>query len=492
MGSKANFLALDLGAESGRGIIGSISDDKLELDVLHRFPNGPSRIRGSIYWDVLRLFDHMKYALSQSVKSGIDLSGIGIDTWGVDYALLGKSDVLLGNPYHYRDSRTNGMMEEVFKHISAEEIFETTGLQFMQFNTLYQLYAMSLEKSPLLELAEVILPIPNLFSFWFSGVKAAEFTHVSTSQCYDPRKKTWAFELMKKLGLPTNILPEIISPGTVLGPVLPDVAEETGAEDVPVIATASHDTASAVVAAPISGQNCAYISSGTWSLMGIETSEPIINENARMHNFTNEGGVEGTFRFLTNIMGLWLVQESRRTWAKEGEEFSYEGITRIAAAAEPFKSIIDTKDPSFLAPGDMPERICRFCASTGQRIPETKGEIARTALESLSLSYRQTIEALEELTGRSIDTINIVGGGCQNKLLCQFAADATGRKVVVGPIEATAAGNVLVQAMAVGLIGSLEEARQVIRNSFILEEFVPQDRTGWDEAYERFLTVSRS
>lgn len=489
LSNMARFLALDLGAESGRGIVGSISGGKLELDVVHRFPNGPSRVSGSLYWDALRLFDQMKYSLSQAVKSGVELSGIGIDTWGVDYGLLGKSDVLLSNPYHYRDSRTNGIMEEAFKHAPAEDVFDATGIQFMQFNTLFQLYAAVLEKSPLLDIAETMLLIPNLFSFWFSGIKAAEFTHATTTQCYDPRAGGWAIGLMDKLGIPCNILPEVIQPGTVMGPILPEVADETGAGSIPIIATASHDTASAVAATPLEGENCAYISSGTWSLMGVEICKPIINDAARRCNFTNEGGAQGTFRFLKNIMGLWLIQESRRTWAKEGEELSYEGIARLAEAAEPFKGMIDPQHPSFLAPGDMPERIRRFCRSTGQPVPESSGEIARMIFESLALSYRATLEQIEELTGRSIDTIHIVGGGCQNRLLCQFAADATGRKVIVGPIEATAAGNVLVQAMAVGLIDSLESARQIVRNSFALEQYVPMDRTDWDEAYGRFQEI---
>lgn len=487
--SIANFLAFDLGAESGRGIIGSINDGKLELDVVHRFPNGPSRISGSIYWDTLRLFDQMKYSLSQAVKSGAELSGIGIDTWGVDYALLGKSDVLLSNPYHYRDSRTNGIMEEVFKLVPAEDVFDATGIQFMQFNTLFQLYAMVLEKSPILDIAEMMLLIPNLFYFWFSGVKAAEFTHATTTQCYDPRAGGWAIGLMEKLGIPVNILPEIVQPGTVMGPILPDVADETGTGSIPIIATASHDTASAVAATPLEGENCAYISSGTWSLMGVEIREPIINEAARRYNFTNEGGVQGTFRFLKNIMGLWLIQESRRAWAKEGGELSYEEIARLAEAAEPFKSIINPQHPSFLTPGDIPERIRQFCRSTSQPVPDGRGEVARMVFEGLALSYRATLGQIEELTGRPIDTIHIVGGGCQNRLLCQFAADATGRRVIVGPVEATAAGNVLVQAMAVGLIDSLESARQMVRNSFALEQYTPRDSARWDEAYERFKAI---
>ena len=488
MGRTADFLAIDLGAESGRGVIGSLDGKRLALEVAHRFPNGPVRVMGSIYWDVLRLFDEAQHALALASKRG-EIAGVGIDTWGVDYALLGRGDVLLGNPHHYRDSRTDGIMDKAFEILPAEEIFERTGIQFMQINTLFQLLAMSLAGSPILEIAQTLLPIPNLFSFWLSGVRAAEFTHSTTTQCYDPRAADWATDMLQKLGLPTRIFPEIVPPATVLGPVLPTVAEHTGAKGVPVIATATHDTASAVAAVPATTPNYAYISSGTWSLMGIETTQPIINETVRTHNFTNEGGVAGTFRFLKNIMGLWLIQECRRTWAKEGDDLSYDDISGLAAAARPFKAVIDPDWPAFLAPGDMPARIVRFCKETRQNVPEGKGEIVRTVLEGLALKYRSTLDTLERLAGRRVETIHIVGGGCQNRLLCQFAADATGRPVIAGPVEATAAGNVLVQAMATGLVASLAEIRSIVRGSFQLEQSEPKDTSDWDEAYSRFRAL---
>ena len=484
-----NYLALDLGAESGRGIIGSLEDGKLRLDVVHRFPNAPVKVRGSLFWNALGLFEQIEQAIARAGRR-YELSGIGIDTWGVDFGLLGSDDTLLGNPFHYRDQRTEGVMERVFEIVSAEEIFERTGIQFMRINSLYQLYSMKLLGSPLLEIASSMMLIPNLLTFWLSGVKCAEFTNATTTQCYDPRAGDWAWQIIDKLGLPKSLFPEVIQPGTILGPMLPEAAEYTGAGRVPIIATASHDTASAVAAVPSSDSNSAYISSGTWSLMGVETSEPIINDFSRECNFTNEGGVCGSYRFLKNIMGLWLVQEMKRTWAKEGSDISYSQLSEMAASAQPFKCIIDPDDPSFLAPGDMPARIRNFCESSGQATPKSRGEFVRTALEGLALRYRSVLEKLETLTSRHIKTIHIVGGGSQNRLLCQFAADATAREVVAGPIEATAAGNILVQAMACGEISSLEEAREIIRSSFKLTHYQPKETEKWDEAYQRFTELT--
>lgn len=492
MSDNLNFLALDLGAESGRGIIGSLGGGKLGLEVVHRFPTGATRVGSSLYLDALRLFDEMKRCLKTAAKTEGGLAGVGIDTWGVDYALLGRGDVLLGNPHLYRDPRTDGIMEEAFKRAPAEEIYRHTGAQLMQINTLYQLFSMVVTQSPILEAAETILLLPNLFSFWLSGIKVAEFTHASTSQCYSPSTRDWAWEVLKKLDIPTKIFPEIVQPGTMLGPLLPEVAEETGAQNVPVILAASHDTASAIVAVPTTTENYMFISSGTWSVTGMETSEPVVVDSARAGNFANEGCFGGHLRLVKNIMGLWLVQESRRTWAGEGEELSYDEITRLAAGAQPFKCLIDPDDASFLPPGDMPGRVREFCRKTGQPIPETKGEVIRTILESLALRYRWTADRLEQLTGRSIDVIHIVGGGGQNKLLCQFTADASRRPVIAGPVEATAAGNVLVQAIAVGKIGSLAEARQIVRDSFDLDRFEPGDAAKWEDAYDRFRKVTEA
>jgi rhamnulokinase len=491
MAEALKFLAFDLGAESGRGVLGRFDGRKLQLEEIHRFPNGPVRLLDHLHWDVLRLFTEMQQALRQCVqREGPDLAGLGVDTWGVDFALLGRDDTLLSNPYHYRDSRTDGMLEEAFRRVPREEIFQATGIQFMQLNTLYQLLAMSLQNSPLLEVAETLLMMPDLFNFWWTGEKVAEFTEATTSQCYDPRAGDWARPLLERLHLPTRILPPIVPPATVLGRLRPAIAEDTGAGDIPVIAPATHDTGSAVAAVPAAGRDFVYISSGTWSLMGTEVTEPIITSASLDYNFTNEGGVCHTFRFLKNIMGLWLVQESRRTWEREGESLSYRELTALAQAAPPFVAFLEPDHPSFLAPGDMPGRIRAFCQATGQPVPGEKGSVVRCALESLALKYRWVLEKLEEMLGRRLPVIHIVGGGTQNTLLCQFTADATGRPVQAGPIEATAMGNILMQALALGQVSSLEEAREVVRNSFEVVTYQPQNTSAWEEAYGRYLQIA--
>ena len=488
MTATQKFLAFDLGAESGRGVLGHFDGERLRLEELHRFPNGGVRVLDSLHWDVLRLWSEIKHTLSICAHRDIDLLGIGLDTWGVDFALLGRDDTLLGFPYHYRDRRTDGILEEALRRLPREEIFKRSGIQFLQFNTLYQLFSMA--GSPLLEVAETFLTIPDLFNFWLTGRKVCEFTNATTTQFYNPRQRGWSKEIFDGLGLPFGILPEIVQPGTQLGGLLPTVAEETGLPEIPVIAPACHDTGSAVAAVPARGEDWAYISSGTWSLMGIEVSEPIITDQALEFNFTNEGGVNNTFRFLKNIMGLWLVQECRRTWARAGDEISYDQMTQIAVNAKPFTALVDPDDNVFLPAGDMPSRIVDYCKRTGQAPPTDKGGIARCALESLALKYRWVLEKLEAVWGRSINVIHIVGGGTQNTLLCQFTADATGVLVVAGPIEATAIGNLMVQALSGGLIRSLSEAREIIRGSFDLITYEPQDSARWDEAYDRFLEVT--
>ena len=490
MGTTQNFLAFDLGAESGRGVLGHFDGERLTLEEIHRFPNGGVRILDSLHWDVLRLWNEMKISLSICGQKGIDLSGIGIDTWGVDFALLGKDDILLGFPYHYRDSRTDGMLEEAFRRLPRTTLFERSGCQFLQINTLYQLLSMVVYKSPLLDIAETFLMIPDLFNFWLTGQKVCEFTDATTTQFYDPRKKGWSKEICDALDLPFEILPEIVGPGTQLGTLLSSVASETGLAEIPVIAPACHDTGSAVAAVPVQGEDWAYISSGTWSLMGIEAPKPIVTDQALTLNFTNEGGVEDTFRFLKNIMGLWLVQECRRTWAQAGDEMSYDQMTQLAENAKPFTVLIDPDDDVFLPPGDMPSRIINYCKHTGQTPPSDKGEILRCASESLALKYRWVLEKLESVRGQSIDVIHIVGGGSQNQTLCQFTADATGTPVISGPIEATALGNIAVQAIACGLIGSISEAREIIRRSFNVIAYEPQGSARWDEAYTQFLKIT--
>lgn len=491
MSKVSKFLAFDFGAESGRALLGIIEDSKLRLEEIHRFPNGSVSTLGHIHWDVLRLFQDIKQGLRIALQqtSG-ELDGIGVDTWGVDFALVGEDGEILGNPFHYRDKRNDGMMEEVFKIVPRKEVFDKTGIQFMPFNTLFQLYSMVKSNSPALKSASKLLMMPDLFNYWLTGRMVGEFSNATTSQCYDPRKGSWATDLLEKLGIPTHILPEIIQPGTIIGPLAESLVQEFGmGRGIDVIAPATHDTGSAVASVPAEGDNYAYLSSGTWSLMGAELKSPVINDQVLAKGFTNEGGVSGTFRFLHNIMGLWIVQECRRTWLAAGEEISYADLTQMAAESEGFVSVINPNDNLFLAPGDMPQRIRQFCRDTNQPIPTTNGEVIRCALDSLALAYRETIENLDTLLGKRLETINIVGGGTQNKLLSQLTADATGRKVITGPVEATAIGNVLVQAMGKGVISSLSQAREIVRNSFELLTFEPHSSPAIEKAYSLYKQI---
>ena len=492
MSGELKFLAFDLGAESGRAVMGLLKGGKLRLADVHRFANGGVSVGKSLYWDVLRLFDEMKQGLRLAVQAhGRDISGAGVDTWGVDFGLLGPNDVLLENPHCYRDSRIDGMMAEAEKLAPRQEIYEQTGIQFMPVNTLYQMLAVSRTDPWQLDTARTMLMMPDLFNFWFTGVKANEFTEATTTQFYNPRTGDWARSLLGKMGIPTHFLGEVVQPGTVLGKLRRSVADEVGAAEIPFIAPATHDTGSAVAAVPATGRGHVYISSGTWSLMGIESEEPVINERALEFNVTNEGGVANTFRVLRNIMGLWLVQECRRTWAQEGTEHTYAELTDMAAAAEPFRSLVDPDDVSFLKPGDMPSRIAEFCKRTDQPAPADKGSVVRCALDSLALKYRWVLERLEMLTGRRLEPIHIVGGGTQNRLLCQLTANVTARPVVAGPVEATAIGNILVQAFGLGHIGSIEQAREIVRKSFEVVTYDPQSDSHAEEGYGRFQALIR-
>jgi len=483
-----NYLAIDLGAESGRTIVGTLENSVLSLAETHRFSNGPVQLPDGLHWDVLRLWTDIQAGISASAAK-FPLASLAIDTWGVDFALLDRNGALLGNPYHYRDTRTDGILDEAFRRVPREQIFAQTGIQFMQINTLYQLLAMSLQKSPLLEVAQTFLTIPDLFNFWLSGKIHCEFTNATTTQCFDPIRRTWALSLLEALDIPTHILPPVCEPGTSLGSLLPEVAENTGAGAIPVIAPACHDTGSAVVAVPAENQDFAWISSGTWSIMGCEADRPSVTPQTLDYNFTNEGGVFGSWRLSKNIIGLWLVQECRRTWRHQGEDLSYDEITRLASEAKPFLAVIDPDDVSFLHPGDMPERICQFCVKTSQPIPQTKGEIVRVALESLALKYRLTLDQLEGLSGKRLDPIHIIGGGTKNRLLDQLTSDCTGCRVVTGPVEATAIGNLLMQSIALGQLGSLTDARGVVRKSFNVESYIPGSRAGWDEAYSKLVEM---
>jgi rhamnulokinase len=486
----SDYLALDLGAESGRGLLGKFNGETLDLEELHRFPNGPVRLLDTLHWDLLRLFDDCKTALKKAA-SGRSLDGVGVDTWGVDFGLIGKNDTLLSNPVHYRDSRTEGMLDLSAKLVPRERIYEITGLQFLSINTAYQLLGLKTRGSPLLDIAETLLMMPDLFAWLLTGSKRCERSDASTTQLLDPRSGQWSMELCEGFGLPGHILPELIDAGTDLGPLRKSVADELGIAPVSILATAGHDTAAAVAAVPAKSKagempDWCYISSGTWSLIGIETPRPIINETTYKYNFTNEGGVCGTTRLLKNIMGLWLVQECRRAWSKAGNEYSYDDLITKAEQAKPFASLVDPDHISFFAPGDMPARIAEFCTRTGQAVPANEGAFVRCALESLALKYRWSIERLEEIAATKIKTIHVVGGGSKNALLAQFTADACGRPVLAGPVEATAMGNVLIQAMGRKRIASLADLREVVARSFPVTTYEPRETGQWDEAAGRF------
>ncbi len=488
-----SFLALDLGAESGRAILGSLDGDKLSLSEIHRFANGPVRLPDGLHWDVLRLWTEIKAGLALAAgRAGDSLAGVGLDTWGVDFGLLDERDRLIANPYHYRDSRTDGMLEEAFLRVPRRRIFESTGIQFMALNTLYQLLALNLHDPGQLQAAKTLLMTPDLFNYWLTRRKASEFTIATTTQCFDPQKMDWARPLLEKMGLPTDIFPEVVPPGTILGPVAGYLVEELGTTATVVVAPACHDTGSAVAAVPAENSRFAWISSGTWSIIGVEAHQPIINDQILNCNFTNEGGVCGTWRLSRTMTGLWLVQECRRTWAAQGEELSYDELTSLASVAEPFRAVLDPEDETFLRPGDMPARVREYCRKTGQAVPEDKGAILRCILESLSLKYRWILEKLEEFTGCRLEPVHIIGGGAKNRLLDQFTADATGRTCIAGPVEATAIGNILMQALALGWIGSLHQARAIVRGSFAPETFAPGEGAGWDEAYQRLLEVMQT
>ena len=486
-----NFLAFDLGAESGRAVVGTLSKGRLELNEKHRFPNPTGRMLGHLHWNLLQQWEELKTGLRNVGTEKIPLAGIGVDTWGVDFGFLGNDGEILGNPYHYRDARTDGVMEKTFKRVSREDIFKATGIQFMPINSLYQMVVMAETKDWPLQQAETMLFVPDIFNYLFTGQRKSEFSIVSTSQMYDMRKNAWSTQMLTKLGIPTRILPEVVPSGTILGPLLKSVADECGVDQTPVIAPGLHDTASAVAAVPAEGENWCYISSGTWSLMGVEIPAPIINDKSLKYNYTNEGGVGGKIRFLKNIMGMWLIQECRRHFRKSGYEHTYAELTQMAGRAKGFNALIDPDHPSFLSPGEFPVKIERFCKETKQKPPSTRGEFVRTCLDSLALTYRRTLEGLEDILGRQIGVIHIVGGGCQNELLNQMTADATGRPVIAGPIEGTAMGNILVQAMAVGEINDLAEARSIVRTSFPVKRFVPGDRKPWDKAYARFRDLTK-
>ncbi len=489
------YLAIDLGAESGRVMAGIWNGKKIRLEQIHRFANGSVALGETIRWDVLRLWSEIQNGLALAGKKfGKKIISVGADTWGVDFVLLNKQDEILGQPYHYRDARTHGLMTQAFKKISRAEIFAQSGLQFMEINSLYQLLAWQKNSPEILDAAKTLLFMPDFLHWCLCGAKKSEFTIASTSQFVHPLRRNWSLPLLKKLGLPAHFLPEIVPPGTELGFVRKSLAERTGLAGVKVVAPPSHDTASAVAGVPTANTgkaNWAYISSGTWSLMGVEVQQAALSPRALELNMTNEGGLDGTYRLLKNIMGLWLVQQCKRSFDAAGRKYDYAQLAQMAAKAKPLRSLVNLNDPRFLNPPDMPKAIQNFCRETKQPVPKTDGELIRCCYESLALKYRETLGSLEKLTGNKIEVIHIVGGGSQSKILNQFAADACQRPVIAGPVEATALGNLLTQVRASGELGSLAEMREVVRKSSVVENYEPNDAAIWNEAAARFADLRK-
>lgn len=484
MSSVKRFLAFDLGAESGRAVLGTIEGGKISLDVLHRFRTEGLTMLGTRQWDVTRIYQDLVQGMTLCARAhGPHLDGIGVDTWGVDFGLVASDGTLLGNPVHYRDRRNDGMMERAWEIYGREKLYMGTGIQYMPINTAFQLLSLAESNSPILAAADTLLMMGDLFQYLLSGVRACEYSNATTTQLLDPWKRTWNEEVIEGLGLPQDILLDLVPPGTRIGTLLPEIATQTGlSAETPIITPATHDTGCAVAAVPVidDGKTWAYLSSGTWSLLGAELDAPCVTIETMDAPFTNEGGVEGTIRFLKNIFGLWLVQECRRTWERSGETLDYAAMTADAAASPAYQSVIPLDDPRLLAPDDMPELIRELCRANGQAVPETRGAIIRCALESLALSYRRTLRKMDEILGRKTERLHVIGGGVQNELLCQMTADACGIEVVAGPVEATALGNIGVQALGAGVFGSLAEMRAAVSRSVELKVYQPQDTAAWD------------
>lgn len=488
MSDIKQLLAFDFGASSGRAMLGRYDGKRIELEEIHRFSNDPVQVGDTLFWDVLRLFYEIKQGLVKSKSKGA-IDSMGIDTWGVDFGLIDEHGYLLENPVHYRDARTQGIMEKVFAIVPKAELYDHTGIQMIYFNTLFQLFALKDKRPELLARAARMIQTPDLFTYLLTGLQQSERTIASTGQMLNARTGEWDIELLERLGLPTHILCPIVAPGTMGSPLSDAICSELGVSPIPVVAVASHDTASAVVAVPAEAEDFIYISSGTWSLMGIESKNPILSEKAYEYNFTNEGGYGGTTRFLKNIMGLWLIQESRRQWIREGAEVSFADLEQEALACAPFKCLIDPDDLSLATPGDMPQRIREICRKTGQYVPVSRGEVVRCIYESLALKYCVIKNQIEEISGHHYSNLHVVGGGTKDGLLSQFTANATGLPVIAGPIEATALGNMAVQLMAQGVITSLTQAREVIAASFDLKHYEPKDREIWDAALTQYRSI---
>ncbi|MBD0349229.1 MAG: rhamnulokinase [Thermoleophilia bacterium] len=486
----ATLVAADLGAQSGRVALGRFDGERLTVSTVHRFANVPVRTRGRLQWDILALYQGVLDGLRAAAREAGRVDAVGVDSWGVDLALLDRAGRLLQNPVHYRDARRASAVDRVLAEVPPRELYERTGTQLMPINSIYELAAMAAEHDPVLDVAETMLLMPDLLHYWLGGPRASEFTNATTTQLLDPREGGWALDVATRLDIPARLLPEIVAPGTVLGPLSADVAEETSLTGASVVAGATHDTAAAVAAIPFRTAGSAYISAGTWSLVGLEVKEPAIDDRTFAANLTNEGGVAGTFRLLRNVTGLWLLHECRRMWALDGRDYSFEELVALAEDAPALRSLVDPNHALFAPPGDMPRRVREFCARTGQGAPEEPAAVVRCILESLALKHAQTIGLLREATGAAPTEVHIVGGGARNELLCRWTADAAGMPVVAGPVEATEIGNLVVQAIALGELASLDDARTVVRASFEPTVYEPEGSPAWREARERFEQIA--
>ena len=481
-------LAFDFGASSGRAIIGCFDGEKITLEEVHRFSNDPVSVGGTVYWDVLRLFYEIKQGIIKARMAG-GFDSIGIDTWGVDFGLIDAEGKLMENPIHYRDARTVGMVDEAFKTMPKEKIYGITGIQFMELNTLFQLISLKKNRPWMLERADKMLFMPDLFAYMLTGKMCAEYSIASTSQIIDLQTKSWSKELLEAFGIKEDIFAPLVKPGTVLGMLTPEICEECGVDPVPVISVCGHDTQSAITSVPCEDGKFAFLSSGTWSLFGTELEKPIVNETSLNINITNEGGFDDTVGFLKNIIGLWLIQESRRQWQRQGEDYSYADLEKKALAAEPFKCFIDPDAPEFVPHGNIPKRVQEFCEKTGQYVPQTVGEIMRCIYESLAMKYKLTFEKLCECTERDYPVIHVIGGGTKDTLLCQLTANSCNRTVKAGPIEATVMGNVAVQLMYDNSVADISEARKIVAASSELKTYIPADVDKWEEAYKDFIKI---
>lgn len=487
--ANLSVLAIDLGASGGRGIIGSYNGNALSLNEIHRFPNDPVFLQGTLHWDILRILHEIKTALGKCARDIPDLTGIGIDTWGVDYGLLDSKGRLLSNPVHYRDSRTSEMQQYAFSKMPREKIYAETGLQFMDFNTLFQLLAEVRAQSPVWQAAHRLLFTPDLLNYFLTGEQRTEYTIASTSQLLDAQSRTWASDILDTFGIPKHLFGDIVMPGKIVGPLHSQIQEEVGVLSAKITAVASHDTASAVAAVPASDKDYIFISCGTWALLGTESDTPMLSGEAMSYELSNEGSYSG-IQLLRNIMGLWLLQESKRQWEREGQRYTYDELSALAESAPPLRSLINPEDSLFSAPGDLPSRIRQYCKETGQPVPENPGAVVRCIFESLALCFRRAMDGINHLKQKNASCIHIVGGGAREPLLCRFAADACSIPVYAGPVEATAIGNIAVQAIAAGELSGLGQARELIKRSFAVTTYTPSEpRSPWDDAYGRFLEL---